>query len=89
MVQQCGPGLQSHLKAQGGQDPHSGSLVWLAAGFRSSWAVGWIPLLPSPWAALLVGSLPSDREQKRVRKGQCRLFVTSAHLPSLLLYSVD
>ena len=47
------------------------------------------PHFLAPWAALLVGSLPSDREQKRMRKGPCRLFVTSAHLPSLLPYSVD
>ena len=48
------------------------------------------PYFLAPWAALLVGSLPSRvREQKRVRKGHCRLFVTSAHLPSLLPHSLD
>lgn len=44
-----------------------------------------LPYFLAPWAA----PLSRVREQKRVRKGPCRLFVTSAHLPSFLPYSVD
>lgn len=89
MMLQCWSGLQSHLKAQESQDPHSGSLVWLVAGFGSLRLLVGYPQFLAPWAAPEGGSLPckgaSTGGQER---GVCRLFVTSVHVPSLLPYSV-
>ena len=52
-------------------------------------AVGWMLSVPSPmgcsrgWITSIQGN-----KHGRARKGVCRLFVTSAHVPSLLPYSV-
>ena len=80
VVRQCGLGLQSHRKARGGQDPHSGSLVWLAADSGLHGLLVGHPYFLAPWAAPLVGSLPSESEgAKEGEKGSVQAF---CHLSS-------